>query len=117
VGYDLPSTITKKACGFGIGERFASTSPGQKRHSVDKYYHVPSVFKPDSTTSTFANHMTGNTYCFGTGREEMKNVVHPKKLGADKFNPGPGTYQPDDSIGANARSMKFKPRLTYGDAD
>lgn len=28
IGYDLPTTKTKKTCGFGIGERFASTSPG-----------------------------------------------------------------------------------------
>ena len=72
VGYDLPTTKTTKTCGFGVGDRFTSTSPGGKRNSVDAFYEVPSVFKVDNTTSTFANHMRGNTYCFGTGRDELK---------------------------------------------
>ena len=118
VGYDLPTTKTKKTCSFGIGERFASTSPGRKRTSVDTFYEVPSVFNVDNTTSTFANHMNGTTFCFGAGRDDLKKqVLHPKNLGPDKLNPGPGTYQALLPIGSNCRSMKFKSRLTFGDPE
>jgi hypothetical protein len=40
-------------------------------------YDIPSLFKPNNTTSTFAVHCKGkHTYCFGTGRESYaKNVI------------------------------------------
>ena len=72
VGYLLPSTLSSKTCTFGIGDRFKerSTSPGR---FTDQMYDLPTVFKPDNTTSTFCNFMVGSrTFCFGTGRDEMK---------------------------------------------
>ena len=41
----------------------------EKSPSPDEY-HIPSLFSPNNTTSTFANFMKGDkTYSFGTGRE------------------------------------------------
>jgi len=33
VGYDLPSTIKKRTCGFGIGNRFSTPAKEQKERS------------------------------------------------------------------------------------
>jgi hypothetical protein len=39
--------------------------------SPDKY-NIPTVFKPDNTTSTFAVHVKGDvTFCFGASRDDL----------------------------------------------
>lgn len=39
-------------------------------------YDIPTVFKPNNTTTTFAVHCKGdNTYCFGAGREAFEKAV------------------------------------------
>jgi hypothetical protein len=48
-------------------------------------YNIPTLFKPNSTTSTFANHMKGElTYSFGTGREGFTKTVYNERLGNNK---------------------------------
>lgn len=61
-------------------------------------YNIPTVFKPNNTTTTFSVHCKGeNTYCFGTGREAFNKtvVVNRDKIPADPINPGPAVnYHP-----------------------
>jgi hypothetical protein len=40
--------------------------------SPDKY-NIPTMFKPDNTTSTFSVHVKGDvTYCFGASRDDLQ---------------------------------------------
>ena len=75
------------------------------------------LFNPNNTTTTFANHMKGpRTYCFGTGREDFcKTVVNRENIGADRGNPGPLEYTPLEPLGAKAKAYKFKYKLDYHD--
>mmetsp|Transcript_3926 Transcript_3926/g.5932 ORF Transcript_3926/g.5932 Transcript_3926/m.5932 type:complete len:143 (+) Transcript_3926:295-723(+) len=84
--------------------------------SPDKY-DIPTVFKPNNTTTTFAVHVKGPvTYCFGAGRESYSKVVMSKRnLSPDASSPGPGAYDPLKPIGANALKFKLKSRIPYGD--
>jgi hypothetical protein len=98
VGYTLPSTKGARAAGFGIGERFSDQKIALKKNinpSPDKY-NIPTLFKPNNTTSTFAVHVKGDTtFCFGTGREAFSK----QGLQPDPASPGPGTYNPLAPIG------------------
>jgi len=81
-------------------------------------YNLPTAFKPDNTTSTFSNFMVGKTFCFGSGRGDMKGrVLNPKNLGADKASPGPAMYMPIHPIGTYAKKISFKSKLSYGDPE
>lgn len=85
-------------------------------------YDIPTVFRPDNTTSTFANHMKGDmTYSFGTGRERFTKTVYNERLGnsnhikiPDRIVPGPGTYDPLKPIGVGSKSFKLKGKIGYG---
>ena len=87
----MPSTKSKRGAGFGIGERFAHTSM-RKRSPPPNNYNIPSVFIPDKTTTTFANHMVKDkSYCFGSSRDDVnKPVVNRDNIGPDPISPGPG---------------------------
>lgn len=113
IGYTLPSTKKTRGAGFGIGERFKQKSNGKfsihsslfplgksKSPSPDRY-NIPSLFNPNSTTSTFAVHVKGpKTFSFGTGRDAFtKTVINPENVGADLSNPGPGEYNPLHPLG------------------
>ena len=91
VAYELPSTKSTRGAGFGIGDRFSKTSM-RERSPPPNTYNIPTVFVPNKTTTTFANHMSGEkTYCFGTGRESYsKNVLVRENLGPDPCTPGAG---------------------------
>lgn len=85
IGYLLPSTLGSKACSFGIGDRFKNRN-GSPVANTDVIYDLPTVFKPDNTTSTFSNHMVGSkTFSFGTGRSDIKSrVLNVENLQPDK---------------------------------
>lgn len=114
----MPSTKSRRGAGFGIGERFAHTSM-RERSPPPNTYNIPSVFIPDKTTTTFANHMVKDkSYCFGTGREGYKKAVLIREnLPSDPANPGPGTYKPLKPIGEGKLSFKLKYKLDYGTAE
>ena len=79
-------------------------------------YNIPTVFKPNQTTTTFTNHVKGDTtYCFGTGRESFSAQVMPGTMMPDKDVPGPGTYNPQAQIGKGAKAFSLKGKLSYGD--
>jgi len=48
------------------------------------------------------------TYCFGTGREEMKTK-------SSLVVPGPGTYDPLHPLGTDALKFTMKEKLSFGD--
>lgn len=85
-------------------------------------YNIPTLFKPNSTTSTFANHMKGElTYSFGTGREGFTKTVYNERLGnnkrlhqSDPSTPGPGAYDPQHPLGVGSKSFKLKGKIAYG---
>ena len=118
MGYTLPSTKGSRAAGFGIGERFSEQKTKLRKNnnpSPDKY-DVPSLFKPNNTTSTFAVHVKGDTtFCFGTGRDAFSKQVLEGNLKPDGATPGPGTYDPLEPIGKNAKAFALKGRIEYGD--
>ena len=82
-------------------------------------YRPPTLFKPNNTTSTFAVHCKGpRTYSFGAGREAYKIGNHKSYLlKVDPAIPGPGTYDPQAPLGANAVKFKLKGKLHYGEPD
>lgn len=74
------------------------------------------MFKPDNTTSTFANFMVGKTYSFGAGREDTKGrVLLVKNLGPDKVTPGPGTYKSIIPLGRDSKKFSILGKLHYGE--
>ena len=88
--YDLPSIRVNRASGFGIGDRFKEKIDKKSWSPSPDSHVIPSLFSPDLTTSTFANHMRVTTYSFGTGREGYaKTVTNRYHMGPDKGNPGP----------------------------
>lgn len=80
-------------------------------------YNIPTVFKPNQTTTTFAVHVKGDTtYCFGTGREAFGSQVMPgNESKPDPCVPGPGTYNPQAKLGKNAKAFSLLGKLSYGD--
>ena len=97
IGYTLPSTKKTRAAGFGVGERFGTNKKGNRKsilfliviyHLIARIspppdaYHIPTVFSPNNTTSTFAVHCKGQkTFAFGTGREAfLKTVLNRENL-------------------------------------
>lgn len=96
IGYDLPTTKAKRACGFGIGDRF-NTPMGER--SKRKYYTIHNKFSltiiiinlersppPGSyeTKSDFAKPGTAeckyrkpHIYTFGISHENYKKVYQP----------------------------------------
>ena len=86
-------------------------------------YNVPTVFKPDNTTSTFANHMKGDlTYSFGTGRDGFSKTIYNERIGSNKriyqpdpATPGPGSYDPiHKDFGHGKKAFKLKGKIGYG---
>ena len=85
-------------------------------------YNIPTVFKPNNTTSTFANHMKGDlTYSFGTGRDGFSKTIYNDRIGSNKrlyqpdpVVPGPGAYEPLHPIGVGSKSFKLKGKILYG---
>ena len=79
-----------------------------------QHYNIPSLFKPDSSTSTFANHSKGSSFCFGTGREDFKKtVVNFEKQYPDPDNPPPNRYHDLAPLGMNSTSVSLKPKIDF----
>lgn len=54
--------------------------------------------------------MKTNTFCFGAGRDDIKNQLQGKSI-----SPGPGTYDPLKPLGVEAKKFQLKGKLEYGD--
>lgn len=117
IGYTLPSTKSTRAAGFGIGERFSKSHQKSRKSPSPDTYDIPTVFKPNNTTSTFAVHVKGDkTFCFGSGREAfVKNVLHKTNPPPDYELPGPGLYDPLAPLGYGKESFKLKGKLAEHD--
>lgn len=77
-------------------------------------YNIPSLFKPDSSTSTFANHSKGSSFCFGTGREDFKKtVVNFDKQYPDPDNPGPNMYTDLKPLGSEKAAVSLKSKIDF----
>lgn len=115
----MPSTRNKKACSFGIGERFADQTLKLRKNNNPSpdAYNVPTVFKPDNTTSTFAIHCKGDkTFCFGSGREAFnKTVINKARLPQEQSSPGPSKYDQLIPFGTESKKFKLKGKIPYND--
>lgn len=78
---------------------------------------MPTVFKPDNTTSTFAVHCTGDkTFCFGSGREAFnKTVINKARLPQDESSPGPCKYDQLLPFGSESKKFKLKGKIPFND--
>ena len=100
--------MTREA-GFGIGNRWKDYD--QNKYSPSPVtYSLNSLFNPNNTTTTFANHMAKGkkTYCFGAGRDDFnKTVNNINNLDPDPCNPGPLAYTPLKPLGHQTPGAKL----------
>ena len=53
--YEAIPTTSKRATGLGVGERFKGTAYQKEKRPSPVSYHIPSLFNPDQTISSFSN--------------------------------------------------------------
>jgi len=110
-GYDLPSTMKKRTCSFGVGNRFKSTCEQRERSKSPPpgSYQLPSDFAKPGTANSAAK---GHVYSFGIGRNHFDKVYNPARTVInDPDIPGPGTYSSKvKAIGTDGRKTKFQGR-------
>lgn len=121
-GYDLPTTKSPRAAGFGYGNKeiFKAQIRNTNSPSPDRY-NLASKFDPKDPDSLkfVAFGKSKKSYCFGAGREDFsKTVSNTKTMYPDQIVPGPGTYADKTlDIGVNARKSTLKERKFYLDDD
>ena len=120
IGYDLPSKNSKRACGFGIGNRFRT--PNHDRNGSSKFSIIPQncyLVSPEPGTYNLKSEFevgrpgTCNTvtkagiYSFGIGREKFEKVYMSSRKSV-ALTPGPGTYTSSlYSVGTEGRKFAF----------
>ena len=130
VGYDLPSTISKRGAGIGFGMKLdlgkiASSKQLFNLTVIDSppptTYTLRSVFDPveppsvNSRNSLFKERK--KTFCFGAGREHFEKVYNPASMTPDECVPGPGSYSDrTKNIAVNARKWSLQGRNMYMDS-
>ena len=92
IGYDLPSTKSRRSAGFGFGQRM----------SVEKRYDGPPPGSYEVSTNFF-DKPNKQAYSFGISRESYSKVYNEKNVLPDSANPGPGTYKVQEMCGKEGK--------------